>query len=46
MSHPIRKEEELKDKFIIGEFVDIEKAEFGASLRELIEKRRRESGKS
>ena len=35
--------EELKGKFIIGEFVDIEKAEFGASLRELIKKRRGES---
>lgn len=31
-------EEELKGKFIIGDFVDIEKAEFGASLRELIKK--------
>jgi len=32
--------EELKDKFIIGEFVDIEKAEYGASIREVIERRR------
>ena len=35
--------DELEGKFIIGEFVDTEKAEFGASLRELIEKRRGES---
>ena len=33
-------EAELKDKFIIGEFVDIEKAEYGASLRDIIKKRR------
>lgn len=32
-------EANLKDKFVIGEFVDIEKAEYGASLRELIKKR-------
>ncbi|MCD6471941.1 2-oxoacid:ferredoxin oxidoreductase subunit beta [Candidatus Aerophobetes bacterium] len=38
--------EELKDKFIVGEFVDIEKAEFGASLRGLIKKRRKESVKN
>ena len=31
--------EELSDRFIIGEFVDTEKAEFGTSLRELIKKR-------
>jgi 2-oxoglutarate ferredoxin oxidoreductase subunit beta len=29
-------ESELEDKFLIGEFVDTEKAEYGASLRELI----------
>jgi len=32
-------EADLKDKFLIGEFVDIEKAEYGASLRELIKRR-------
>ena len=32
-------EADLKDKFVIGEFVDIEKAEYVASLRELIKKR-------
>jgi len=33
-------EEELKGKFILGEFVDEKKAEFGASLGEIIEKRK------
>ncbi len=36
-------EEELKGKFILGEFVDEEKAEFGASLREIIQKRKAQS---
>lgn len=33
-------EEELKGKFILGEFVDEKKAEFGASLGEIIQKRK------
>jgi len=36
-------EEELKGKFILGEFVDEEKAEFGASLREIIQKMKAQS---
>ena len=33
-------EEKLKGKFILGEFVDEKKAEFGASLGEIIQKRK------
>ncbi len=38
--------EQLSDRFIIGEFVDTEKAEFGTSLRELIKKRRGEGAEN
>ncbi len=37
---------ELEGKFVIGEFVDTEKAEFGTSLRELIKKRRGEGAEN